>query len=53
MVAEFNMNNKKLGRNVMANAEEVHEFPDEQAGSCKNHQSLMAALNKVLTMDLL
>ena len=53
MVAEFNMNNKKMGRDVMANAEEAHELPDEQAGSRKNHQSAMAALNKVLTMDLL
>jgi hypothetical protein len=53
MVAEFNMNNKKLGRDVMTNAEETRELPDEQAGSRKNHQSSMAALNKVLTMDLL
>ena len=29
MVAEFNMNNKKMGRDVMASTEEVHELPDE------------------------
>ena len=53
MVAEFNMNNKKLGRDAMTNAEEANKLPDEQAGSRKNHQLSMAALNKVLTMDLL
>jgi hypothetical protein len=37
MAAEFNMNNKNLGRGVMANAEEVHELPKEQASSHKNH----------------
>jgi hypothetical protein len=49
----INMNNKKLGQDVMTNAKEANELPDEQAGLRKNHQSSMAALNKVLTMDFL
>jgi hypothetical protein len=50
---EFNMNNKKLGRDVMAFAEQHHALAPEQFGSQKNHQSILAALNKRLTMDLL
>jgi hypothetical protein len=53
MHAEFNMNNKKLGRDVMAFAETHHALAPEQFGSRKNHQAILAALNKRLTMDLL
>jgi hypothetical protein len=53
MNAEFNMNNKKLGRDVMAFAERHEALAPEQFGSRKNHESIMAALNKRLTMDLL
>ena len=53
MEAEFNMNNKKLGRDVMAFAEKHKALAPEQFGSRKNHQSVLAALNKRLTMDLL
>ena len=53
MEAEFNMNNKKLGRDVMAFAEQHKALAPEQFGSRKNHQSVLAALNKRLTMDLL
>jgi hypothetical protein len=52
-VAQFNMNNKKTGCSVMARAEELKVMPKEQAGSRKNHRSVLSALNKVLTMDLL
>jgi hypothetical protein len=52
-VAQFNMNNKKTGRDVMARAEELGVMPKEQAGSRKHHRSVLSALNKVLTMDLL
>jgi hypothetical protein len=54
MHGEFNMNNKKLGRDVMAFAE-THKalLAPEQFGSRKNHQSVLAALNKRVTMDLL
>jgi hypothetical protein len=37
----------------MARAEELGMMPKEQAGSRKNHRSVLSALNKVLTMDLL
>ena len=53
MNSEFNMNNKKLGRDVMAFAERHKALAAEQFGSRKNHQSVNAALNKRLTMDLL
>jgi hypothetical protein len=53
MHSEFNMNNKKLGRGVMAFAESHGALAPEQFGSRKNHQSVLATLNKRLTMDLL
>jgi hypothetical protein len=53
MNAEFNMNNKKLGRDVMWFAESHNVLALEQFGSRKNHQSILAALNKRLTMDIL
>jgi hypothetical protein len=53
MHAEFNMNNKKLGRDVMSFAELCKALAAEQFGSRKNHQSILAVLNKRLTNDLL
>jgi hypothetical protein len=53
MNAEFNMNNKKLGRDTMHNAETHGTIAREQYGSRKNHRSITAALNKRLTMDVL
>jgi hypothetical protein len=50
--AQFNMNNKKSGRDVMARAESLG-LGKEQAGLSKHHHSILSALNKVLTMDLL
>ena len=50
MHSAFNMNNKKLGRDVMAFAERHHALAPEQFGSRKNHRSVLAALNKRLTM---
>ena len=52
-VAQFNMNNKKTGRDAMARAEELGVMPKEQAGSRKHHRAVLSALNKVLTVDLL
>jgi hypothetical protein len=52
-IAQFNMNNKMSGRDVMFRAEELGAIPKEQAGSRKNHRSVLLALIKVLTMDLL
>ena len=51
MNAEFNMNNKKLGRDMMINAELHGEIAREQYGSRRHHQCILVALNKRLTMD--
>jgi hypothetical protein len=53
MNTKFNMNNKKLGRDMMAHAEKHNALAREQYGSRRNHQCILAALNKRLTMDLL
>jgi hypothetical protein len=53
MHSEFNMNNKKLGRDMMFFAEDCKVLAPEQFGSRKNHQSVVAALNKRLTIDVL
>jgi hypothetical protein len=53
MHAEFNMNNKKLGRDVMSFAELCKVLSAERFGSRKKHQSILAVLNKRLTNDLL
>ena len=53
MNAELNLNNKKLGRDMMARGEDLKLIAKEQFGSRKQHQSITAALNKRLTMDLL
>ena len=51
MHSDFNMNNKKLGRDMMHFAESCNILAPEQFGSRKNHQSILAALNKRLTMQ--
>ena len=53
MNSELNMNNKKLGRDLMTRGEKCKLIAREQYGSRKKHQSITAALNKRLTMDLL
>jgi hypothetical protein len=53
MHAVFNMNNKKMGRDMMRSAEECKILAREQFGSRKHHQSITTALNKQLTMDIL
>jgi hypothetical protein len=53
MDAAFNMNNKKLGRDLMIHAKDNQNLAREQYGSRKYHQSSTAATNKVLTMHLL
>jgi hypothetical protein len=52
MQAEFNMNNKKLGKDTMKIAEAAKIVPWDQYGSRKNMRSIMAALNKRVTMDI-
>jgi hypothetical protein len=53
MNSEFNMNNKKLGQDMMRNAELHGTLAREQYGSRKNHWSIIAALNKRLAVDML
>jgi hypothetical protein len=53
MNSECNMNNKKLGKDMMQNAEQHGTLAREQYGSRKDHRSIIAALNKQLTMDML
>jgi endonuclease/exonuclease/phosphatase family metal-dependent hydrolase len=53
MNSELNLNNKKLGRDLMTRGEKSNLIAREQFGSRKKHQSITAALNKRLTMDLL
>jgi hypothetical protein len=53
MNSELNMSNKKLGRDLMTRGEKCKLIAREQYGSRNKHQSIMAALNKRLTMDLL
>ena len=53
MHSTFNMNNKKLGRDMMSLAESCQVLTPKQFGSQKDHQSVLAALNKRLTMDVL
>ena len=52
MEAQFNMNNKFIGKLAMAAAEKNHTIADDQCGSRKNRRSAVAALNKRLTMDM-
>ena len=52
MVAAFNMNNKRLGRQMMRHAEKHHMMAKEQYGSRKRHKAIDAGLNKVLTADI-
>ena len=48
MHPQFQMNNKNIGRKVLANAEICNEVAKEQHGSRKFHQAGLLLLNKVL-----
>ena len=50
--AAFNMNNKKIGKEVMRRAEELNLIPDDQDGSRKYRRSVLTALNKVIVTDI-
>ena len=45
MNSEFNINNKKLGKDMMNKAEEHHILAPEQYGGRQHHRSVIAALN--------
>jgi hypothetical protein len=51
MDAEYNMNNKTLGKRVLAHAEKAKAVSPDQYGCRKNHTAINACLNKVLLMD--
>ena len=50
--AMFNMNNKRVGREMVANAERLQQIPWEVYGGRKRHRAIECATNKVLTMDI-
>jgi hypothetical protein len=50
--ALFNMNNKRIGREMVANAERLNQIPWEAYGSRKCHRSIECAANKVFTTDI-
>jgi hypothetical protein len=52
MAADFNMNNKRLGRKIMTHAEAHDALPKEQDGSRKGHKAVLCFLNKRLTTDI-
>jgi len=52
MAAQYNMNNKRLGRIAMRHAEKYNLLPKEQYGSRKRHRSITCLLNKVLICNI-
>jgi hypothetical protein len=52
MAAEYNTNNKQLGRNMMHHAESCQVLPEEHGGSRKDWQAAEQVLNKRLAMDI-
>lgn len=51
-MADFNINNKRLGRDVVFHAEEMGYLPDELTGSRKGKMASLTILNKILINDL-
>jgi hypothetical protein len=51
--ADFNQNNKKLGRDMMYTAEDLRAIAQEQFGSRTDHTSINQSLNKRLTYDII
>ena len=51
--ADFNHNNKMMGRSMMRYAESNQLLAPEQYGSRKGHSAIYQCLNKVLTFDIL
>ncbi len=52
MAAEYNTNNKQLGRDMMHHAESCKVLPEEHGGSRKDRQAAEQVLNKRLAMDI-
>jgi hypothetical protein len=53
MIAAFNMNNKKSGRDTMRHTEHLTLIPKEQVGLRKYCRSLLSVLEKVLCNDII
>ena len=53
MEADFNMGNKRLGRQLMRHAESEGLLALEQYGSQKFHMAINQGLNKRLAFDIL
>jgi hypothetical protein len=51
--ADFNQNNKLLGRSMMAHAESYHQLAPEQYGSRKGLSAIEQGLNKRFSFDLM
>ena len=51
--ADFNQNNKKLGREIMITAEDFKAIEKEQFGSRAGLMAIDQSLNKRLTYDLM
>jgi hypothetical protein len=51
--ADFNFNNKVLGRDTLSHAEEQQFIAKEQYGSCKGKSALEHAVHKRLTFDIM
>ena len=52
MHPEYQINNKLVGKKVLANAEMCDEVAEEQHGSMKHHQAALLGLSKVLIGDV-
>ena len=52
MHPEYQINNKLVGKKVLANEEMCNEAAEEQHGSKKHHQAGFLGLNKVLIGDI-
>lgn len=50
--AAINMNNNKIGKEVIRQAEELHLIPEDQSGSRRGRRSVLTALNKILVIDI-
>jgi hypothetical protein len=53
MRPDFQINNKMLGRRMLAHAEKYSTIEADQHGSRKHHQAILACLNKVLLADVM
>jgi hypothetical protein len=50
---DFQINNKMLGRRMLAQAEKYGTIEADQHGSRRHHQAILACLNKVLLADVM